>query len=526
MAELDQDTLQALLDGGHISEETFSLGAKPEIDEGEKIAQDAISTPNKEYEGLKSSYEKAGAGGLAGSPETRASQDLAELNDLATRKPESLNQLESARLRELQGKASPQAEAPIVQTQAAPARVPGAIAPAVATAGQTAQPGVKLAADAQRQPNQGDAYTYALKDAPEGMKRAFDMQQIGIAAATTAGASQAAAEAAYLKKRTDEMEKMERDRQTKESMRQKVADESLSQLNKARDDLKSSADIDPNRMWHNMSTGQKVGSALGMILGSFGAISNGKNPAVDVLTQAIDRDIDAQKANYGKRKDVYNAQQGIYAEMRNKFQDERQADAAAKVAALDIAGVQLQKLAAQYKSPMVQAQAFQALGQLEAEKQKAMLEFGQKIMRSGAMMNATETARRLELIPESLKSRAYEELEKLDKHESALKNVRSAFDTIVENNTLAGTVSPQARALTNAARTTMKSYTSELFGGKSESEFELMDHLMSRKMATKEEKDKIWDMIEGRFNSQLSTPTLSQWKVRAAPIKLDPPVRK
>lgn len=55
--------------------------------------------------------------------------------------------------------------------------------------------------------------------------------------------------------------------------------------------------INPNRYLQNMSTGQKIGTAIGLILGGAGAARTGQNVAYDYLNKQIDRDIDAQKAN-------------------------------------------------------------------------------------------------------------------------------------------------------------------------------------------------------------------------------------
>lgn len=56
-----------------------------------------------------------------------------------------------------------------------------------------------------------------------------------------------------------------------------------------------SMQIDPNRIIHNMSTGSKISTALGLLLGGMSSGFTGKNPALDVINNAIDRDIDAQK---------------------------------------------------------------------------------------------------------------------------------------------------------------------------------------------------------------------------------------
>lgn len=58
--------------------------------------------------------------------------------------------------------------------------------------------------------------------------------------------------------------------------------------------------VDPNRLYNSQSTGQHIGTAMMMILSGFGqglAGDNKENAVMKMVGQAIDRDIDAQKAN-------------------------------------------------------------------------------------------------------------------------------------------------------------------------------------------------------------------------------------
>jgi hypothetical protein len=65
---------------------------------------------------------------------------------------------------------------------------------------------------------------------------------------------------------------------------------------------KQIADVNPNRYWENLGTGGKITSAIGMILGGMGSgLTGGPNHAFEAIQNAIGRDIDAQKANIGKK---------------------------------------------------------------------------------------------------------------------------------------------------------------------------------------------------------------------------------
>jgi hypothetical protein len=66
--------------------------------------------------------------------------------------------------------------------------------------------------------------------------------------------------------------------------------------------------IDPNRLWNNTSTGGKITTAIGLILGGMGAgATGGRNLAVDAMNHAIERDVDAQKTNQTNQANLYRS---------------------------------------------------------------------------------------------------------------------------------------------------------------------------------------------------------------------------
>lgn len=71
--------------------------------------------------------------------------------------------------------------------------------------------------------------------------------------------------------------------------------------------------IDARRMWTEASTSSKISAAIGMVLGGIGAGMTGQpNTAAQLINTAIDRDIEAQKANLGKKQGLlaHHLQQG------------------------------------------------------------------------------------------------------------------------------------------------------------------------------------------------------------------------
>jgi hypothetical protein len=77
--------------------------------------------------------------------------------------------------------------------------------------------------------------------------------------------------------------------------------------------------IDPTRIWTNMSTGNKVLAGISILLGGLGQGLTGRqtNPAMDVINNAIDRDIDAQKSELGKKTNLLSVNMQKYGQLRD-----------------------------------------------------------------------------------------------------------------------------------------------------------------------------------------------------------------
>lgn len=108
--------------------------------------------------------------------------------------------------------------------------------------------------------------------------------------------------------------------------------------------------IDHNRLFNNMSTGNKVLAAISVMLSGFGAGLQGpgaKNQAMEILQKQIDRDIDAQRAELGKK-------QTLFSENLRQLGDVRAARAATVSQLLAAAQAKAQMIAAQMGSTEAQ----------------------------------------------------------------------------------------------------------------------------------------------------------------------------
>lgn len=102
----------------------------------------------------------------------------------------------------------------------------------------------------------------------------------------------------------------------------------------------SAGHIDPNHYMNSMSTGKRILTTIGLILGGIGAgQTGGPNMALQYLNSQIDRDIEGQKAELGKK-------QSLLAANMQQFGQMHEAMAMTKANMLDMAKLQLEKASA------------------------------------------------------------------------------------------------------------------------------------------------------------------------------------
>jgi hypothetical protein len=202
---------------------------------------------------------------------------------------------------------------------------------------------------------------------PNNVAKGMTAEAKGLSDSYTQGQEQAEATAGYLHGMRTHMEAMQAQQQQMEDARQAEANTQYQKVQQAADEASKAAKIDPNNFWNTRSTGQKIAAAIGIALGGIGGgmSGHGGNTAMDVINKAIDRDIDAQKFNADQKGRNFSNQVGLYNVMRQKFGDERQAEAATRMSYLQSAEMQIRETAAKFQSPELQARAMQAVGQLQ-----------------------------------------------------------------------------------------------------------------------------------------------------------------
>jgi hypothetical protein len=142
--------------------------------------------------------------------------------------------------------------------------------------------------------------------------------------------------------------------------------------------------IDPKHYLSSMGTMSKISTGIGLLLGGMGSgVTGGENPAMTFLNKQIDRDIDAQKMELGKKENLLSAN-------LKQFGNLRDATDMTRVMQNDIVMNKLKLAAAQAASPMAQAAALKALGQLDVENAGRLQQLATRRTMMEAMSGASQ----------------------------------------------------------------------------------------------------------------------------------------
>lgn len=257
---------------------------------------------------------------------------------------------------------------------------PGAMESLVKGAAQTAS---QLATTKQPTPEQ-KATPVASKPGQPGLEsRGLDEELKGLAGEYKAK-SEGEAALAETRRGEQEMLRANQDKaDTIEAEAEAAHAKAIRDIQGANEEMsKLDMSVDPGRFWASRSTGQKITGIIGMALGALGTGPDGVNRAAGMITQAIDRDIDAQKAEHEFR--LKRGQAGLenlksmYAMQHQRLGDKLSATAAARSTGLAIAATKAEEQAATTNSQALKGQLMALSGGLRKqegiEQGKAALE--------------------------------------------------------------------------------------------------------------------------------------------------------
>jgi hypothetical protein len=193
------------------------------------------------------------------------------------------------------------------------------------------------------------------------------------------------------------------------------------------DDMRS-GHIDPKHYVNNLTGGQKISTAIGLLLGGMGqGLIGGSNPALDLLNKSVDDDIRAQMDNQNNKNTVFNAMQKQYG---NKM------DAMNMTRAFYVAKLQndIQTAAAKFGSPIAMARAQQIIGPLQQQLNMLHQQTGirQAAMRGGnGQMDPASLVPFL--VPKEHQQKVFDEIDTAQNTARSAKAIMSAWDKAANN---------------------------------------------------------------------------------------------
>ncbi len=190
--------------------------------------------------------------------------------------------------------------------------------------------------------------------------------------------------------------------------------------------------IDPNRYIHSKSTGSKIMTAIGLIVGGMGAgLTHTENPVDKYLQQQIANDMEAQKLELGKKENL------LSANMR-QFGNLRDATDMTRVQIQDALANTMKKAAAQQAGPAAKAALLQKAGILDQQSAGQLSQIAmRKTLLSGANDGRIPPEQVIRaIVPESHQNEAYKQLKDAQSAAALRDNTLSAFDQIAKLQTI------------------------------------------------------------------------------------------
>lgn len=203
-------------------------------------------------------------------------------------------------------------------------------------------------------------------------------------------------------------------------------------------------EIKPDAYFENMSTGKKIQTAIGLILGGMGGgLMKQENPALKFLQDQINRDINAQKTNMDKKATLLGA-------LDNQFNNIDDSTKMAFSTQASYYSAAIQKAAANSMGPLAAGKALAAAAAIQAPYIYATKEIGAK----RALASITDRVQQRQASPEDVKAlpgllinskiknnterlKAFEEIGALRDNQAALEMGRKTLRRLQTINTYA-----------------------------------------------------------------------------------------
>jgi hypothetical protein len=349
-----------------------------------------------------------------------------------------------------------------------------------------------------------NADPYGIQTGTDMYRSGYNQQLGGIGQEAKATGALGTAQAQIEAQAATNQQKLMNDFNTHMANYQAQSEEAI----KALEDPKSG--IDANHYMGSMDTGQRISSAIGLILGGMGAgLTGGPNVALEMLNNNINRDIEAQKSNLGTKKSLleFNMQ---------RMNNMREATMMTNGMMKDLTARNLQAAADAAQDPIAKARAMQAAGQL---KQQASNNFRQLAMQKtmmGGMANGTVSpAMAVEYSPmldPTQRTAARKELKDMQDAVALRDNTLSAFDHISKLQTIGGRLSSplqSTRQIEAIQGPVLDQLTKDTSGRVTPETVKLVKGAFGRMGNSKETNDVARHTIDNLLSQKMNYPTLT-----------------
>jgi hypothetical protein len=187
--------------------------------------------------------------------------------------------------------------------------------------------------------------------------------------------------------------------------------------------------LDPNRVWKNASTGNKVLAAISVALSGIGSgLSGQPNMAMSVINKAIERDMESQRAEIGKT-------HTLLSENVRKYGDLNTATQATLLHYNALTQAKIQQAAAMAGTAQAQGQAKILLSDLglQAAQMKQNLAFKEMAMKGGDIDPAALVPR---IVPEHHQKQVFDEIQRAQDTRRMGDSILKSFDQAAKENTI------------------------------------------------------------------------------------------
>lgn len=217
----------------------------------------------------------------------------------------------------------------------------------------------------------------------------YGLQAQAVSEEMKAGYDRAKAQGEYYRQIKDMNNSVDMDFKERLSQSQKMIQEQMDNLKAVTDEVQQGAKINPDKFWEDKTTGQKVGAAIAIAMGALGGAlqGTGRNSALDIINNAIDRDISAQEKNYLSKKDSLAASQSLLGQYERRMDNIEASRQLAKRDQLLIAEMKLNETLAGVSGKEAQAKGLMLKGQLANERAKLDMQIAQMVGENAQMQS-------------------------------------------------------------------------------------------------------------------------------------------